>query len=249
MKFEELKTPFFTIIFIFLGLIIFTKLFGPIPFSINSVQTTKANLFNAQGTGKATAVPDTAEISLGATKTAQNVTDAQNQVNSVVNKIISDLKKLGIEEKNIQTLNYSISPNYDFNSGRQNVTGYTVTQNMEVKIKPIDKANQAIDTATADGANLVGGVTFVLDDKTQKDMENKARNDAIKDAKEKAENLAKAAGIKLGKIIDVQEGQSFEPRPILMSQGVSEKAQTIPTQLAPGENTVTSTVTLYYETY
>lgn len=240
------KTPFFTIVFIFLGLFLYTRFLGTIPLSINSVQTTKTNLFQVEGMGKATAIPNTVLISLGVSKTGQSISDVQSQINKTANSLNSDLKSLGVEEKNIKTTNYSISPNYDYQSGRQNITGYTATQNLEVKIKPIDLANKVIDKATSDGANLVGGVTFMLDDQTQKEMENKARQEAVKNAKEKAESLSNASGIRLGRIIDVSE--NFNPLIPLRAVPMTAEKVADQTSLTPGENTVTVTVTLSYET-
>lgn len=242
-----MKNPLLTILFIFLGLFLYTKLVGPIPFSVsvNSIQTTKANLFSVSGTGKATGIPDTAQLSLGVTKTATTVVAAKDQVNSAANKIIEDLKSLGIPEKNIKTTNYSVNPNYDFTRGGQNITGYTVIQTLEVK-SSIDTANRVIDVTTTDGANLIGGVNFIFDDKTKKELEDKARNEAVKMAKEKAESLAKATGIRLGKIVDVQESFGFEPRPVMMQALEVEKSED--TQLQPGENSININITLFYET-
>lgn len=237
------------IIFIFLGLFLYTKLVGPIPFSVNSIQTTKANLFNVSGQGKVTGIPDTAQLSLGVTKTASTVADAQEQTNTAANKIIADLKKLGIAEKDIKTTNYSVNPNYDFSrGGAQNITGYTVTQNLEINISPIDLANKAIDAATADGANLVGGINFTFNDQTKKDLENKARIEAVKIAKEKAQRLAGVTGIKLGKIVDVQESGNLEPRPIFATQSLEVGKGAADTSLQPGENSITINITLSYET-
>ena len=244
---QSLRNTLLAILFIFLGFFIFTKLFGPIPFSVNSIQTTKNNLFQVQGTGKATAVPDTALLNLGVTKTASSVLYAQNQTNTAANKVISDLKKLGTPDKNIKTTNYSVNPNYDYTSGKQNITGYTVSQNLEVKVSPINIANRALDTATLDGANLVGGITFILNDNSQKELENKARVDAVREAKEKAGSLAKAAGIHLGRIVDVQESGNFEPRPVMMMQSL--EAKSADTNITPGENSINITVTLSYETF
>src|SRR3989344_5426227 len=112
--FASIRTSIFTIFFIFLNIFVFSKIFGPLPFSVNSITTTKTNLFTVQGTGEATAVPDTAMISLGVNKEASTVEAAQKQVNEIINKITNDLKKLGVEEKNIKTTNYSVNPNYDF---------------------------------------------------------------------------------------------------------------------------------------
>ncbi len=244
---QNLKILLLTILFIFLGLFIYTKFAGPIPFSVNSIQTTKTNLFTVSGTGKVTGIPDTALLSIGVTKTGSTVAIAQNQTNTAVNKIIEDLKKLGILEKNIKTTNYSVNPNYDFARGGQNITGYTVTQTLEAEITPIDIANKAIDTATADGANLIGGITFTFNDKTKADLENKARTEAVKMAKGKAQSLANATGIRLGRIVDVQESNGFEPRPIMMAQSL-ETGKTADTQLQPGENSITINITLSYET-
>lgn len=242
---QNVKTPLLTILFIFLGLFLYTKLVGPIPFSVNSVTTNKSDVFSVTGEGKATAIPDTAQLSLGVTKTSTTVASAQEQANTAANKIIEDLKNLGIAEKNIRTTNYSVSPNYDFSRGGQNITGYTVTQSLEVNVTPIDTANKAIDAATAAGGNIVGGVNFTFDDETKKELEQKARVEAVKMAKEKAESLANATGIRLGRIVDVQESTGFEPRPIMMQ---ALEAKSADTQLQPGKNSISISITLSYET-
>lgn len=248
---KDLRTPFFTILFILVGIFLYTKIAGPIPFSVNSIQTSKSNLFSVQGTGKATEVPDTAKISFGVTKTAPNILTAQEQANSTINKIVDDLKKLGINAKKIKTTNYNVYPDYDYINGRQSLRGYTVTQNIEVKVKPIDKANNAIDTITAAGANQVGGIAFILEDEAQKRLQNKAREEAIKEAKEKAESLSRLSGIKLGRIVDVQESGGFErPMPVDMElRAPGDGAEQKSTEINPGENTIQTTVTLSYETY
>lgn len=244
---REFRNTLLITITILVSFFLYTKFAGPIPFSVTSIQTTKTSLFSVSGTGKATGISDTAFISAGVTKTAATVAIAQSQTNSSVNKIVEDLKNLGIAEKNIKTTNYSVNPNYDYSRGGQNtITGYTVTQTVEINVAPIDIANKAIDIATADGANLVGGVTFTFNDKTKKDLENKARVEAVKDAKDKANDLANAAGIRLGKIIDVQESANFEPRPYMMAATAETKADS--TQLQPGENSIATTITLSYET-
>src|ERR1035437_7918626 len=153
-----------TIIVFFVILFVYTKLAGPIPFSINSINTTKTDLFSSSGEGKINAVPDQATVMVGITGQSQTVADAKNKINSTSDKIIKDLKKLGLSDKGIKTTDYSVNPTYSNNSGtgiipmmvpsgQQNITGYTVTQNLNINVQPIDKANKVVDTATADGAN------------------------------------------------------------------------------------------------
>ena len=258
--YEDFKTPLVTVIILFAALFLYTKLAGPFPFFINSVQTNKTDLFSADGEGTATAIPDTATIDLGITQTATTVIDAQNKTNQTANKIINNIKKLGISETNIKTTNYSVNPNYSsgiepmfiVRGGGQNITGYTVSQNLEIKVTPMDKINQVIDTATSGGANLVGGINFTFSDQLQKSLEDKATQEAVDNAKNKAQNLAGASGISLGKIVNVVESSNF-PRPIMMGGGAavnSTAEQTAPpTNVTPGQNTVTVDVVIYYETY
>jgi len=250
---QSFRTPFLTTLCILILLYTFSKLFGPIPFSVNSIVTNKQDLFTVSGEGEATAIPDTATFSVGVTKSAITVAAAQQQANDVVNKLIDELKNLGIKEEDIKTTNFSINPDYDFTGGRQRITGYTVTQNIDVEVKPIEKANDAIDKATTAGANVVGNVTFVLDDKTKAELEKEARQDAINKAKEKAGDIARTAGIKLGRLINVSESLGYQP-PILYDRSL----ETIPggtggtpqekVDLQPGENVIRITVTLSYET-
>lgn len=250
------------ILFFFICLFIFSRFSSPIPFSVNSVQSNKADAFTVDGTGKRTGIPDTATISLGVTKTASTVLEAQNQTNTAANKIISDLKNLGIKEKDITTTNYSINPEYSYISTNvypensaaimpirpsSKITGYTVTENLYVKIRPIDKANKIVNSAAADGANLVGQVNFTLNDDEAKKLEQQAREDAVRDAKQKAEGLAKAAGISLGRIIDIRENNNF-PRIEKSLNAISNSGGGQETSLMPGESTVSITVTLSYET-
>jgi hypothetical protein len=207
-----------------------------------------------------TAAPDQASVTVGVTQQSQTVAQAKDKVNTAASKIIADLKKLGLSDKDIKTTDYSVSPNYsnDVNgiampmlppSGQQNITGYTVTQNLEIKVQPIDKANKVIDVATTDGANLVGGVNFTFSDQLSKSLEAQATGQAVENAKTKAQSLANAAGISLGKIVNVVEN-SNQPQPLMMTAGIASKAdQSAPTNVTPGENSVTVDVVLYYETY
>jgi uncharacterized protein YggE len=248
---KEIKIPFFTIFFLFVFVFLYSKFGPPLPLFINSIQTTKQSLFLVQGSATKITAPDTAFISFGVTKTANTTADAQNQTNTLVTKIINGLQNIGIATKDIKTTEYNVSPQYNYNNGSQTITGYTVTQNMMITIKPLDKVNQATDVATTNGANIVNGVTFGFDDTTQKQLQNDVRQMAIDDAKQKAQSLASAAGMRLGRIVDIQEDNQLPPRPIgfqALKAGIAQ-SEAAPTNITPGENTITENVTLSYETY
>lgn len=248
---DSIKTAFFTVFFIFAFLFIFTKLFGPVPFSVNSINTTKTDLFTVSADGEAAGIPDTALVSLGVTKTSASVEQAKNEVNNSINSIVDGLKNLGIADKSIKTTDYSITPNYDYSSGRSTLTGYSITQNLQAEISPIEKANQALDMAAKNGVNMVGNLQFTLNDKTKAELVNKAREDAVNKAKDKANNLSRISGIRLGKIINVQESTDATPRPImydLKAAGAAPEASN-QSQIQPGENKVHVSITLSYETF
>ena len=150
------------------------------------------------GQGKVTVVPDTGIVSLGLNLTKPTVKLAQTEVNTIINKITTDVKQLGVDQKDIKTTDYSIYPDYDYRTGSGKITGYRVSASISVRVRDLEKINSVIDTATADGANTVGGVTLTVDEDKQKELIQEAREKAVAEAKTKAESLARAAGITLG---------------------------------------------------
>jgi len=248
-QWQENKKIILAIFLFFFALFIYTKLAGPIPFLINNYLTSKNDLFQSQGEGSVSQAPDIATISFGVTKNSSTVSDAQNQTNKAISSVLENLKNLGISEKDLKTTNYSVNPNYNL-EGIQKISGYTVTQNIELKIKDINNTNKAIDTITGNGGNLIGQVQFGFDDKTKAKLEDKARKEAVGNAKEKAQSLANAAGVRLGRIINVTESQDESPRLIQLDTplrvgGAPEEKTEIPT----GENSIKINVTLTYEIY
>ena len=247
MGLQGLRTPFFTILLILIGLFLYTKLAGPIPFSVNSTTTTKTDLFTVSGTGKATVVPDTAKLSLGITINKPTVVAAQTEANRVINQVTKDLKALDIDEKKIKTVNYSVSPSYDFGGGPQRIRDYNVNATLEVEITPIDKVNDAIDKATAAGANTVGNIQFTVNEEKRKELQRQARKEAIDEAKQKAKELASDTGMNLGKIINVSESsggpQILFDRALPLAEGAEKES----TQVSPGETSINVSITLTYE--
>lgn len=244
-----IKTPFTTGFFIFLFLLLFFKIQGAIPFAVSNINTNKANLFQVAGTATESQIPNTAILSFGVTKTSATVLDAQTQTNTNANNILEGFKTLGINSKDIKTTDYNVTPNYDYQTDSQKIKDYTVSQNLELKIKQLDKVNSVIDAATKNGANIVGNISFGFDDQTQKDLENKTRNEAISNAKAKAESMSQAAGMKLGRIVNIEEGDSNQPQPLVMSALRAPVGGGSPTNITTGQTTISTTVTISYETF
>lgn len=241
-------TPVITVLSVFVLLYVFSFLFGPLPISVNSTNTTTSDIFTVSATGEADAAAQNASFTVGVTEDAATAEEAQASVNTTMNQVVQQMKAVGVEEQNIQTESLNVNPQYDFIDGQQVPQGFTASQNVRVKA-PIDVANQALDQAVANGANVVFGITFELDDADQEALEATAREDAINKAKEKAKTIADAAGLRLGRIINVQEyREDGGPIPMFAERSVSNDTVMQQTELQPGENTIRLNVTLSYET-
>ncbi len=231
------------IILIFAAVFAFAKWGPSIP--ISSVVSQKQDFFTVTGEGKVTVVPDTAIFSVGITTSSPSIQTAQSQSNAVINKIAKQLKDLGVKDKDIQTVNYSIYPQYNYQQNNK-ISGYQINISLSVTVRQLDKINQAIDLATQSGANTMGGIQLIVDDTKQKELLQQAREIAVKDAKSKAESLASAAGMTLGKIVNIQENANNFPRPMTGMMAIADSSAK--TNIEPGSTDISTSVTLFYET-
>jgi uncharacterized protein YggE len=231
-------------------LTLYFRFIGPIPFSVSQTTTEKKTTFDVGAEGKVTAIPDTAEINLGIQINKPTVEGAQKEANQKIKQITTELKKIGIEDKYIKTVNYSVYPNYDYQAG-QKITGYNVNITLRIKVKDFQKINQTIDIGTSQGANQIGALTFTIDDQKLEELQTEARNQAIEKAQKKAKEIAKASGIKIGRLVNVSENASNSiPVPLTArAMGVGgAPAEKVDTQIQPGESEIIASVVLSYET-
>ncbi|MFZ5376930.1 MAG: SIMPL domain-containing protein [Patescibacteria group bacterium] len=229
-----------------------TRFVGPLGLSVTQTSTMKQATFDATGKAEMVVVPDEAKISVGITAQETTVAQAQQKVNKVINDITESLSKLEIDKKDIKTQNYSIYPDYDYEPrGLNKISGYNANVSLSITVRDFEKVNQIIDTATANGANTVGGVSFNISDEKNKELKNAARAEAIKDAQENAKKLASLAGMKLGKVVNIIEVEpnngplyrEMAKSALPMASGVAED-----TQVEPGSETYEYSVILSYET-
>lgn len=230
-------------------LTLYFRFIGSIPFSVTQTTTEKKTTFDVEGQGKVTAIPNTAEINLGIQVNKPTVEAAQKEANQKINKITDELKKLGIEEKYIKTINYSVYPEYDYRVG-QKIVGYNVNITLQCRVKDFEKINKVVDTATSLGANQIGGLSFTIDDEKLEELKAEARKQAIEKAKKKAKEIASAAGIKIGRLLNVSENlSSYPPTPLTAREmGIGGAPEEKQTQIQPGESEITISVILSYET-
>jgi uncharacterized protein YggE len=212
------------------------------------------------GTGDAYATADIATFSFSVTADAKAVSDAQGTVNTKNDAIISALKDLGIDTKDIQTTDYSVYPKYTYavapcapNTAycpqRQVADGYTVTQSASVKVRKTDDAGKALAAVGDNGGTNISGLSFTVDDPTS--VETQARDKAVTEARTKAKSIASSLGVSLGRVVDFSDGLSNQyPRPLYeatMSAGAVDSKASVPPTISLGQNKVTDTVSITYE--
>lgn len=198
------------------------------------------------GEGKVDVVPDTAMVNVGIViSNASTVEEAQSQINLTNNAIVSAMKNLGISDEDISTSNYSINPDYNYESGKNEITGYSGNASLTIKVKNLDTLPQVIEQATKNGANQILGTSFVVD--KPEEAREEARNKAIKNAKEQAQKLADSLGIRLGKVTNIVESTGDTIPPVFAREQAIGIGGNASPDFEPGTQTITSTVTLYFD--
>ncbi len=227
------------------------------------------NTINVSGIGKAVAIPDIATFSFTVTKEAKTAADAQKQAADASNKVFAVIKKDGVDDKDIKTSNYSLYPKYDYSQAvcpqsvsssdvrgvsspvycppsKQVLTGYELSQTFEVKIRKTETAGQIVADVTAAGATNINGPTFGVDNEDV--VIAQARNEAIANAKAKAESIAKGLGVRLVRIINFSENEGGYPMPMMKAAyGMGGADVASAPQLPAGESNYSRTVNITYE--
>lgn len=237
------------VVFVVAIVLHFYSLFGA-GFPINQVVTQKDEVFSVTGEGRVSATPNSANISLGVASEASTALLAQEQANQAMSRVIESIKAQDIDEADIETTDYTIFPQYGLGSDEtaRRIIGYNVNINLRVHIRDLDKLNSVIDSATAAGSNQIGNIELVVNDEVRKNLLKQAREEAVAEAKEKAQTLASAAGVTLGRVINVAESEPATPPVPLQAEAALDITRVgAPTQIEPGTTEVVSQITIFYE--
>lgn len=211
------------------------------------------NTISVSAEGKATAAPDLATINLGVLTSGATANDVQNESSKKINSIIDFVKGQGVAKEDISTSQFSIYPQQNYNDGKSTITGYQAQQNITIKVRGVDKSTDKLTAilggVTNSGANQVNGVSLGFDDPDN--LRQIARKQAIDKAKQKAQDLANSAGLKLGKVVNVSEAGGATP-PIPMSYaagmgGAPDIAKSVAPNIEPGNQDVTAEMTVTFE--
>ncbi len=207
------------------------------------------NTFTVSDSAEVFAKPDLGLITLSVKSEASTVESAMADNTKKMNAVLESLKDMGVEDKDLKTAAFNIYPRYDYapSSGKRTLSGYEITQSVNVKIRDLDKVGDIISEATDKGANQVGNLYFTVDD--EEELREQARTEAIKKAREKAEKIADDLGVDIIGIVNFSEsGQSpqyydYSERAYGIGGGGGGLAPSIET----GENKIEVYVNITYE--
>jgi uncharacterized protein YggE len=186
-------------------------------------------------TGEATVsvAPDLAQIDGGVTSEAKTAREASDANNAAMGKVLLALKGAGIEEKDFQTSRLSLQPQSAPNRpGPSTIVGYRASNRVTVRLREVAKLANVIDTMVSAGANDIGGINFMVSQASK--LLDEAREQAIADARRKAEIYAKAADVTLGAPLSISEEGA--PGPMPYRKMVAGMAVSAP--VAQGEETL-----------
>ncbi|HYD92982.1 MAG TPA: SIMPL domain-containing protein [Candidatus Paceibacterota bacterium] len=218
--------------------------------------TSYTNTITVEGTGTGTMVPNLATVSFTVFETAPTVAEAQAEATAKTDAALATMENLGIEEKDLKTTSYSISPEYATvppcygtycPMSAPRITGYQVSQTVDVKVHDTTKAGDVLQALGSLGVQNVYGPNFTVDEDDA--IKNVAREEAIENAKAKAEALADQLGVRLGKVVSFYENTG--PYPMYGydgkgGAGMMEVAQSAPS-LPTGEQETTVSVSVTFE--
>lgn len=200
---------------------------------------------SVSGSGTVSAKPDMADADFAVVTESKTAGDALQQNNQAVEQLFSTLEQHEIPQKDVQTTSFDVSPKYVYHRNSDEppqIVGYTVTNQVHVHVHDLSRLGELLDAAVGAGANRVQGIRFSVSQRDR--LLDRARREAVQQARHTAQVLAEAAGVKLGPVIGISENpHSRPPRPVSMREAAA--AEGVP--VAPGRQAIEVDVTLTFE--
>lgn len=221
---------------------------GPVVAPGNTLLTLSAE-------GRSTRVPDMGIFTAGVTGSGKTAGEALAANSAQMNRVIQALKRAGIADRDIQTSNLSLNPVYADMSRQPvdpleqqvpRIIGYQVSNQVTVRQRDLAAFGKVIDTLVSAGANQVNGPSFQMDDPDA--ALDEARAEAMKKARERASLYARAAGLKVLRVLSISEGGGYVPQPpVLYARAAMADMAAAPTPVSAGEVSMNVSVTVLFE--
>ena len=202
-------------------------------------------LLSVSSRAEARKAPDIATFSAGVVTQAADGNAALRQNAEQMNRVLAAIKAAGVADKDVQTSGISLNPQYRYEENQPpRITGYQASNTVNVKLREVAKMGKVLDALVASGANQVNGPSFGIDD--PEPLHDRARLDALKAARARAETYAGALGVRVRRIVSISEGGAAMPSP--MPRMAMMKAEAYDsTPVAAGESSVSVNLDVVFE--
>ena len=201
---------------------------------------------DVSATGEVTRVPDIAIISAGVVTRSSTAGGALQQAAARMGRVRDALTRAGIEDRDIQTSNISLNPEYRYeNNQPPKLVGYSATNQLSVRFRDIASSGKILDALVAEGANQINGPTLTID-KPETALDE-ARAKAVAKGRARAELYARALGMRVVRVVSVSESGGSYPVPPPMPVMMEARAQAADTKIDPGEQKLQVTLAMTFE--
>lgn len=198
---------------------------------------------SVSGYSEMTADPNEAHVYLGVTSQALTAGEAQQVTSTTIGTVIVAMRQAGVPEDSIETDYISISPRYDWESGRQEIVGYDATHMLKARVSDLEAVGDIISAAVAAGGNRIDGIDYTVDSVTEAFLKRQLLSEAAKDARAKADGLAESLGARITRVRSASESVSFVP----YRAAADEKALAGGGMMPPGKVELSGTASVVYE--
>lgn len=236
------------------AIVIVAILFSTITFSKNNIakanttikEVSQARTITASGEGAIEAVPDVAYVNIGVITEGTELSKVQSDNAEKMTKVVESLAKLGINKEEIKTRNYNVNPKYEWNkdTGKSSITGYTVSNALEVTINDTTITGSVLDEVVTNGSNSINSIRFGLKNETE--LYNQALELAVKDAKAKAEAMGKGLGLVNIQPLRITESSNRNTPVYYDRAAVSMEVAKASTPISEGELKVKASVSVEF---
>lgn len=207
-------------------------------------QSISGTRLDVTATGDVMRVPDVAVISAGVVARSASAAGAIQDTASRMSQVLGALKRAGVDEKDIQTSNVSLNPEYRYPENQApQLVGYTAANNVTVRFRDIRASGKILDALVAQGANQINGPTLVVD-KPEAALDE-ARVKAIAAARARAELYARNLGLRIVRVVAVSEQSEYPAQPFPVITGA--RMASAETRIEPGQQKLQVSVTMTFE--
>lgn len=209
---------------------------GPACSAAPAAQSSPGAAVEVVGTGRAAAKPDLAEIQIGVLSEAPDAASALDRNNRAMRRLQKAIEAHGVQARDVQTGQFSVNPNYRSDKGGPaKLIGYRVSHQLDVTVRKLSDLGALLDAVVQAGANRINAIHFSAAD--SRALLDRARQRAMADARHRAQVYAAQAGLRLGRVLHIEEQGGHGPRPMQLN---TTALRAVP--IAPGQVSVNATV-------